>query len=107
MGAVRKLTGVDKQVEATNNQADAQTRATAEAAKNQQQALMASAKAAADQQAQLAARSAAEAQAATAASAPLQTADVQLDPDASESASGGRARRRAAFGKNYSTGVSV
>jgi hypothetical protein len=107
MGAVRKLTGVDKQVDAANKNTDAQVQATAQAAAQQQQALMASARAAADQQAQLAARSAAESKAATAASAPLETADVQLDPDASESAAGGKARRRAAFGRNYSTGVSV
>lgn len=107
MGAVRKWTGVNAQVDATNRNAAATIAATEAAAAQQQQQLMAAAKASADQQAQLAARSAAESKAASAASSPLQTADVQLDPDAKESATAGRARKRAAFGRNYSTGVSV
>lgn len=66
---------------------------------------MQSAKATADQQALLAARSAAEAKASDAVSQPLQSADVQLD-DSGDSNSA-RNRRKASFGRNYSSGVSI
>jgi predicted metalloprotease len=107
MGYVRKITGVQKQIEATQANAAAQERATLQAAKDQQAALAASAKAAADQQSQLAARSAVEATAAAAASAPLASADVQLEQDSPDSVTATRAKRKAAFGRNYGGGVSI
>lgn len=107
MGFVRKITGVQDQVDATNANAAAQERATTEAARAQQAALAASATAAADSQSQLAARSAAEAKAKDAASSPLATADVQLDANAPDSVTATRAKRKAAYGRNYSGGVSI
>lgn len=105
MGFVRKITGVQGQIDAAKRNAKAQEDATKQAAAAQAQALNASANAAAQQQAQLAARSAAEAKAASAVSAPLDQADVQLDDSGATTAA--RKSRRAVFGKNYSTGVSI
>lgn len=107
MGFIRKITGVQSQIDATNANASAQENATKAAAAAQTQTLMQNAEATAAQQGQLAARSAAEAKAATAVSQPLGTADVQLQPDSPDSAAAVRNKRRASFGKNYSTGVSI
>lgn len=107
MGAVRKITGSQDQTDAINRNADTQAAATKAAADAQQAALMQSAKAAADQQAQMAARNAAEDKARDAASAPLASADVQLEVQPSESAAATRRNRKAAFGRNYSGGVSI
>jgi hypothetical protein len=104
MGFVRKVTGVQAQIDATNANADAQTKATAQAAAADQQQLMQSAKATADQQAQIAARSAAESKASSAVSAPLEQADVQLAGDGADAQ---RRSRKASFGRNYSSGVSI
>lgn len=81
-----------------------QVAATEQAAKDQANALQASAKAAADQQAMLANRNAAEQKASDAASVPLQTADVQLDENSPDSVTATRSKRRAAFGRNYTGG---
>lgn len=114
MGAVRKLTGVDKQIRAANAQADAAIKnnelteqANKAAAEAQAQQLMQSARSAADTQAMLAARNSAEDQARTVASQPLATADVQLDADPTASSAASRSKRRAQFGRNYSSGVSI
>lgn len=107
MGKVRKITGVQGQIDAANRNADAQNAATKAAADAQAAALVASAKAAADAQRNAAARLAVEDKASDAASQPLGTADVQLDEDATTSVSARRNQRKAAFGKNYSTGVSI
>jgi hypothetical protein len=104
VGKVRQLTGVNAQTDAINNNAAQQAAATKQAADAQQAQLMQSAKAAADQQAQMAARNAAEDKAKDAASAPLATADVQLDVAASESATATRRNRKAAYGRNYTSG---
>ncbi len=106
---VRNVTGVNDQVDALEQNAAAQERATQEAAARQTQQLQATAKAAADQQSMLAARQAAEQAASDIASTPLDTADVQLDANPTESASATRRNKRAAFGKNYtsSSGVSI
>lgn len=107
MGFVRKITGVQAQIDATNANAAAQEDATKQAAARQQAELMASAKAAADQQAQMAARMAVEQKASDLASAPLESADVQLDQNSPDSVTATRAKRKAAFGRNYSAGVSI
>lgn len=98
---------MQSQIDATNLNAAAQEKATQQAAAAQTQTLMQNAAATASQQSQLASRSAAEAKAATAVSAPLGTADVQLQPDSPDSAAAVRNKRRASFGRNYSTGVSI
>lgn len=67
---------------------------------------MATAKAAADQQAQLAAREAAAAKAEDIASAPLETAEVQV-AGSEANANTIRRRRRATFGTGYATGVQI
>ena len=107
MGFIRKITGVQAQIDAANQNADAQENATRQAAQAQTQALMDNARAAAEQQAQVAARSAAESKAQVAVSAPLQTADVQLQQDPTMSSAQVRNKRLASFGRNYSTGVSI
>jgi hypothetical protein len=107
MGFLRKQSGVQDQIDQAGRNAAAQEANTKQAAAAQQQALMASAKQAADQQSQLAARDAAAGKASDAAATPLASADVQLQGDSSESATASRNRKRVAFGRNYSTGVSV
>lgn len=108
MGFIRKISGVQAQIDATNKNAAAQEDATRQAASQQQQALMDSARAAADQQANAAARMAVERKASDIASAPLESADVQLDQNSPDSVTATRAKRKAAFGRNYaSSGVSI
>lgn len=107
MGFVRKATGVQAQIDATNQNADAQVAATKQAADSQQQALMQSAQASATQQAQLAARDIAATKASDAVSKPLVNADVQLEANPTDSVAGSRAKRKASFGQNYSGGVSI
>jgi len=107
MGAVRRLTGVTQQAEATQNQANAQVAATEQASQAAATSLRQSAKAAADQQRMLAARSAAEAKASEAVSRPLETAEVQVDEVSTESSASGARRKRARFGTGYTSGVSV
>lgn len=104
MGFVRKITGVQAQIDATNHNADVAEKATREAAAAAQAELMQTAKAAADQQAQMAARSAVEQKASEVASAPLESADVQLDQNSPDSVTATRAKRKAAFGRNYASG---
>lgn len=114
MGALRKVTGVDAQIKNAKKQAVAaeqsnqlQADANRQASEAQAQSLVASARAAADTQAMLAARSQAEDKARTVASQPLATADVQLDAPPSDTSAGERSKRRAQFGRNYSSGVSI
>lgn len=106
MGAVRRWTGAQGQIDAMNANAAQQERATKEAARAQAQSLLDAARAAATQQAQMSARSAAEAKAATVASQPLAQADVQID-DGVENSTAARRSRRASYGRNYSSGVSI
>jgi hypothetical protein len=108
MGFVRKITGVQGQIDATNRNTDAQNNATKQAAQAQAAALQASAQAAADGQAQAAARSAAEQKAADAVSAPLDQADVQLQSNNTDQTTTEQRRtRQASYGRNYSGGVSI
>lgn len=104
MGFVRKVTGVQGQIDAANKNASAQEAATKAAAAAAQQQLMQSAKSAAEQQAQMAARSAAEDKASDAVAKPLDNADVQLDENSPDSVTATRNKRRASFGRNYSSG---
>lgn len=104
---MRKVTGVQKQTDATNRNAAAMEADTKQASMANQAALSASAKASADQQSMLSARSAAEAKATAAVSAPLGSADVQLDEDSADSVSATRNKRKASFGRSYTSGVSI
>lgn len=92
---------------AIDRQTKVQVDAANEAAKRQQAALMQSAKAAADQQAAMAMRNAAEDKAKEAVTAPLDNADVQLEASSPDSIAATRKNKRAAFGRNYSGGVSI
>lgn len=107
MGFVRKITGVQAQIDAANANADAQIKATKQAAADQQRSLMETAKAAADQQALLSQRNAASIKAEKVASTPLDSVDVSLDAGADTT--GKRKATRASFGRNYGggTGVSI
>ena len=107
MGTVRKLTGAQGQIDAANRNADAQLEASKQATQGQVQALNASATAAANAQKQAAARSQAEAAAAAAVSAPLAVAEVALDPAATESGAATARKKRAQFGKSFSSGVNI
>ena len=105
MGYVRKIMGVQSQIDEARRKALAQEEATKQAAQAAERASMVSAKAMADQQAQLAARSAAEQKASDAVSVPLAQVDVSVDTE-SASTSDVR-RRRAKFGRDYSSGVNI
>jgi hypothetical protein len=105
MGFLRKITGAQGQIDAAKKNAAAQEDATKQSAAAAERASMQSAKAAADQQAQLAARSAAEQKANDAVSKPLGQVDVSVDTDATSTAD--VRKRRARFGKDYTSGVKI
>lgn len=107
MGFVRKITGQQKQIDAANRNADAQVKATEQAARDQQAAAAAAAIAAANAQRAAAERDRVTRAASDAASTPMGTADVALDAPESESAGITRKRTRAQFGKSYGSGVSI
>lgn len=105
MGFVRKITGVQKQIDVAKQNAKVQEDAVKQSAQLAERASMQSAKAAAEQQAMLAQRAVAEQKATDAVSAPLAQAEVSVDTD-SASTSDVR-RRRAKFGRDYSSGVNI
>lgn len=105
MGFLRKVFGVQGQIDAANRTADAQIAATKQAAEGQVATLNAAARAAAQNQAQIAARAAMEAKAGEVVSAPLADAEVQLDLTAQSTIN--RRGRRAQFGRGVPTGVSI
>jgi hypothetical protein len=105
MGFLRKITGVQGQIDAAKQNAAAQETETKRAAQQAEANMMQSAKAAADSQAQLAARSAAEQKASDAINVPLATVDVSVDTESSTTSS--VRNRRAKFGRNYNTGVNI
>lgn len=107
MGFVRKLTGADAQARAIQNNADQQAAAMTQSANMQKQQLMDQARASADQQAQASARASAEDKARAAASLPLASADVQLASGAEDTSASARKAKKVAFGRNYSSGVSI
>lgn len=105
MGFIRKITGVQSQIDATNANADAQIAATQQAAQDNQAQLAETARAAAEQQAMMAARNAAAEKVKEATSTPVE--DVQVDLAAKDTPTARKARR-AQFGKGAaSTGVSI
>lgn len=105
MGFVRKITGVQGQIDAAKRNAKTQEDALKQSAQQAEANAMSAAKSAADSQAQIAARSVAEQKAQDAVSTPLAQVDVSVDTD-STSTSDVR-RRRAKFGKDYSVGVNI
>jgi hypothetical protein len=107
MGKIRKWTGADAQINAARANAAAQEESTKQAADAQLRTLTDSARAAAQQQTQIAARLAAENKASAAATAPLATADVQLDETGGADPAAQRRTRRAAFGRSYNSGVNL
>lgn len=107
MGFVRKITGVQGQIDATNRAADMEAQNLQQQAQAQANALNQAAQATAQNQRMLAARSVAEDAARTQASQALETVDVQLDETPTDSTIGMARKRRAQFGKNYSAGVNI
>ena len=105
MGFVRKITGQQAAIDQARRNADAQESAVKQSADAAERAAMQSAKSAADQQAQLAARAVAEQKANDAVSKPLAQVDVSVDTDAASTSD--VKRRRARFGKDYSSGVKI
>ena len=108
MGALRKWTGAQDQIDAANRneaRSSAAAKATAEANVRQSQE---AALAAAREQQQIAERAIAADAADAAVSAPLDSAQVQLDAPTTDSAAGAAARKRKKFGTGvYSTGVAI
>lgn len=108
MGFIRKITGAQGQINAVNANAAAQIEAAKTTASAQVKALNDSAYAAAEQQRIIAERSRAEDAAAQAAMQPMQVAEVSLADAQTGSVAAVRQRKRAQFGKNYSsTGVNI
>jgi hypothetical protein len=107
MGWLRKITGVQGQMDAANRNADAQIAATQAAEQNTVAQMNANAKAVSEQQAQFAARQRAEAEAAAAAALPLEQAEVRLDEASGMSAGQERRARKRKFGQTANTGVNI
>lgn len=105
MGFVRKIMGVQAQIDAAQDNANVQEKAIKQSADAAESNAMQAAKSAAMQQAQLAARSVAEQKAVDAASVPLGKVDVSVESDATSTSA--VRQRRAKFGKDYTTGVKV
>lgn len=105
MGFLRKITGAQGQIDAAKRNAAAQEEDTKRAARAAESQMMQAAKSAADSQAMLAARSAAEQKASDAVSVPLASVDVSVDTEAA--ATSDVRRRRAKFGRDYSTDVNI
>lgn len=108
MGWLKKVTGAQAQIDAVNaNEAATSAAAKQTAADNIKQS-QEQAMAAAREQQQIAARQVASDAAAAAVSAPLDSADVQLDAPTDTSASAASAARRKKFGTGvYQSGVSI
>jgi hypothetical protein len=107
MGFLKKVTGVQGQIDAMNRNADSQIAAAKSAAQAQTKALNDAAQATAEAQAQAAARSQVEAAAREAVSKPLDVADVALDVPTQGSSIAAARRRRNQFGQNYDSGTGV
>lgn len=108
MGWLRKITGVDKQLKVQEKQAAIAQQANEQAAAANIASINAAAAATADQQAILAERAVAEKAAAAAVSQPLDVAEVSLSSDVTLGGSTkARKAKRAAFGKNYQSGISI
>ena len=105
MGFLRKITGVQGQIDAAKRNAAAQEMETKRAAQQAEANMMQAARAAADSQAQLAARSAAEQKANDAVSLPLASVEVNVDTEPTSTSD--VRRRRAKFGRDYSSGVNI
>jgi hypothetical protein len=103
MGFVRKITGVQGQIDAANRNTDAQLAASKQAADAEARAAQVAAQSVADQQRLTMERQAASEKAAKLNQGTLQTADVQLQQD-----QGGQVavKRRSAFGRVL-TGVQI
>jgi hypothetical protein len=101
-GFIRKITGVDQQIEAANRNADAQISATRQTAMSQQSALMSQAKATADQQKALSERAKAEATASSVATQSNENVDVLVGGKADNSLDATK-KRRATFGTGYNS----
>lgn len=107
MGFVRKVTGVQGQIDATNRAADMEAQNLQQQAQANANALNQSAQATAQNQQMLAARAVAEDAARTQASQALETVDVATQDTPTDSTIGMARKRRAQFGKNYSSGVNI
>lgn len=108
IGWLRKVTGAQAQIDAANaNEAATSAAAKATAAANIKQSQDAAMAAASEQQ-QVAARQVADDAASAAVSAPLASADVQLDAPTDGSAAAAAAAKRKKFGTGvYQSGVSI
>lgn len=104
MGKVRKLTGVQGQIDAANRAAAAEQASLQQQAANQARALAEQASSTARATAMTVAREAATARFRDAADAGQQEVDVQLDEGGS---AGGTRRRRAAFGVGAGSGIRI
>jgi len=107
MGAVRKFTGQQAQLDLAKENAARQEAAAKAAADAASRSAAAQARAAADSQAQAVQRSAAEQKASDVMAQPLQSAEVDVNAPAAETATAASRRRRSSFGQTYNTGVSL
>lgn len=107
MGFLRKITGQQAQIDQRARNADAQIAATQQAATASANAAIQQAKQVADNTKLVAERDAANTAAQDALSTPLDTADVQLQADTGLGVAASSRKRKAKFGQNYSTGVTI
>lgn len=107
MGFLRKITGQQAQIDQQARNADAQIAATQQAAADSANAAIQQARQVAENTALVAQRDAANQQAQDALSTPLDTADVQLQADTGLGVAAGTRKRKAKFGQNYTSGVTI
>jgi len=107
MGFMRKISGTQAQIDATRNAAELEAKNAEATARASADALNQSSAAVAQNQRMLAERTKVEAAAREAVSKPLQSADVQLMENPTESTGAAQRRKRATFGRGASSSVSI
>lgn len=107
MGFIRKITGVQGQIDAANLAAEQESAATLKAAQDSANATIAQAQSVATQQAADIARQKAVSDASATLAEPVAQAQVQLDAPSTVSTAAAIRKRKGQFGKNYTDSVTI
>jgi translation elongation factor EF-G len=107
VGFVRKITGVQGQIDAANRAADMEAQAAMKAAQDSANATIAQAQSVATQQAADIARQKAVSEASATLAEPVAKAEVQLDSTSTVSTAAATRKRKGQFGKNYVDSVQI
>lgn len=107
MGWLKRITGIDSQQRAMKANAAATIAAAEQSSRDAANAALDQARAATDQMASQVARDAAIDKANDLLDVPMETADVQIEAQSTESAAAARRKKRGSFGNDYLSGVTV